>query len=42
MDVETFDASLSHDTPPNGLSRPLRALWYDGVGNWTKAHDLAP
>ena len=41
MDLQTFRASLTAEQPPNGISLPLRALWYDGKGNWTKAHELS-
>ena len=26
---------------PPGLSNGLTALWYDGKGDWNKAHDVA-
>jgi hypothetical protein len=29
MNREEFKASLVHDEPPNGLSAPLAALWWD-------------
>ena len=25
---------------PGGLTVHMQALWYDGKGDWTKAHDL--
>lgn len=31
-------ASLSEDSPPEGLSLPLRALWFAAKGNWERAH----
>jgi len=40
MNREEFKASLVHDEPPNGLSAPLAALWWDAKGNWTHAHAL--
>jgi len=40
MDIDTFTESLKHHTPPLGLTRQLEALWYDGKGDWEKAHDL--
>ena len=27
--------------PPDGLSRPLQALWHDRRGQWEEAHTLA-
>jgi hypothetical protein len=41
MDRETFEASLEEEEPPDSLSAPLRALWYDGRGNWDRAHEIA-
>lgn len=36
-----FIKSLTEDTPPKGISTQLESLWYDGKGDWKKAHDLA-
>lgn len=41
MTFEQFQASLAGDDPPAGLSPAARALWLDGKGKWTEAHDLA-
>lgn len=41
MDVETFKRSLAGDTPPEGLSVALQALWQDAKGEWAEAHRLA-
>ena len=41
MDIEAFKASISVDAPPNGLSRPLQALWHQAKGDWDTAHRLA-
>lgn len=41
MDREAFEASLDEEEPPDSLSAPLRALWYDGRGNWERAHEIA-
>lgn len=42
MSFAEFAASTTRDKSPNpDLSAPLRALWYDGHGNWAVAHDLA-
>jgi len=40
MDFAVFKTSLSGQQPPDGLSLPLQALWWDGKGHWEKAHDL--
>ena len=40
MNREDFNASLVHAEPPNGLSAPLLALWWDAKQNWTRAHAL--
>jgi len=39
MNLESFESTLSTANPP-AVSGPLQALWWDGKGNWTKAHDL--
>lgn len=41
MTFEQFQASLAGDEPPAGLSPSARALWLDGKGKWSEAHDLA-
>lgn len=38
---ETFKASLAAETPPAGLSLALEALWWQGKGDWERAHDVA-
>src|SRR5580700_7125745 len=40
MQLEEFRASLSHEEPPNGLPVTLLALWWDGKGDWARAHAL--
>ncbi len=40
MDVEEFRQTLSSQFPPEGLSAPLAALWWDAKGDWTQAHGL--
>ncbi|GEO12000.1 hypothetical protein [Segetibacter aerophilus] len=39
MDLSTFNASLSGNTPP-ASSVYLQALWFDAKDNWKSAHDL--
>jgi len=41
MDLPAFRASLAAPAPPRKLSLALQALWFDGKGDWNKAHDLA-
>jgi hypothetical protein len=38
MNTTSFKESLIADEPPAGVSLYLQALWYDGKGNWEKAH----
>ncbi len=33
-----FKESLNAEQPNTGLSPQLKSLWYDGKGNWDKAH----
>lgn len=40
MDTTLFKDSLKQDQPPIGLTVQLEALWYDGKGDWERAHDL--
>jgi hypothetical protein len=40
MNAVEFRASLIQETPPEDLSVPLNALWWDGKGDWTHAHEL--
>jgi len=41
MTFEEFHNSLLLDHPPQGLSLPLAALWWDAKGDWTRAHESA-
>ena len=40
MTVEEFRASLHAEAPPQGLSAPLEALWWDENRDWPRAHGL--
>jgi len=40
MNVHDFRASLIEDGPPEGVSAPLEALWWDAKGDWVRAHGL--
>ncbi len=39
MTFDQFNSSLEQHTPPE-MSVYLRALWYDGKGNWDYSHEL--
>jgi len=41
MTFEDFRDSLEQDDPPGVLSLALVGLWWDGKGDWTKAHESA-
>jgi hypothetical protein len=38
MTSAEFHSSLTQTAPPESLSAPLRALWYDARGDWAAAH----
>ncbi len=40
MDAGEFHSSVAGDEPPEGLSAPLTALWWDAKGDWARAHTL--
>ncbi len=40
-DYDAFTESLQADHPPASWPEGLRALWYDGKGDWEAAHQLA-
>lgn len=40
MNVEEFRATTSSAEPPDGLTAPLAALWWDAKGEWARAHAL--
>lgn len=41
MTLDEFKASLSDAAPPAAGGEALKALWYDGKGNWNRAHEIA-
>ncbi len=41
MTLEEFQASLTAATPPPGLSLAVQGLWWDGKGDWARAHGCA-
>ena len=40
MSFQEFEQSLSTLAPSSGLSIYLQSLWYDGKGDWNKAHTI--
>ena len=41
MQLEDFIQSIKEETSPEGLSKPLQAMWHARKGNWDKAHNIA-
>lgn len=41
MTQKEFQKSLAESSPPEGVHRLLRALWYDARGDWEEAHRIA-
>jgi len=41
MTVDDFRESLTAVEPPPELTLALTGLWWDGKGNWTRAHESA-
>ena len=41
MTIDEFVNSVNASSPPAGLPAALVALWHDGKGNWTAAHEVA-
>ena len=40
MDLQQFTLSTSGDSPPQGLSPALQALWHLRKGDWQRAHAI--
>lgn len=40
METESFISSLADDAPSSTISIYLQALWYEGKGDWGKAHAI--
>jgi hypothetical protein len=40
MTADEFRATVPNQIPPEGLSVPLLALWWDAKDDWTEAHKL--
>jgi hypothetical protein len=41
MTLDDFRQSLTAAEPPPGLTPALLGLWWDGKGDWTRAHESA-
>jgi hypothetical protein len=41
MTLDDFRQSLTAANPPAGLTLALAGLWWDGKGDWTRAHESA-
>lgn len=41
MEFNEFKKSLSLEKPPENIQILAKALWFDGKGNWKKAHEIA-
>lgn len=41
MTIDEFERTLSDPIAPSGLHLALHALWWDGKGNWARAHECA-
>lgn len=41
MTLDHFRRTLTDAAPPQSLTAPLRALWFDGHGDWNQAHNVA-
>ena len=40
MNAKEFRATLDGEAPPQGLSAPAEALWWDAKGDWARAHGM--
>jgi hypothetical protein len=41
MTLDQFRRTLTDAAPPQSLTAPLRALGFDGHGDWNQAHNVA-
>ena len=41
MNLQSFKSSVDDDTPPQGISPALEALWHQDKGDWDTAHNIA-
>jgi len=40
VNTSEFRESVKQQIPPEGLTAPLAALWWDAKGEWAQAHGL--
>lgn len=40
MTLGDFEASLRGSVPPASVSALAQALWYERLGDWTRAHEI--
>ncbi|MSU46843.1 MAG: hypothetical protein EXS42_06910 [Lacunisphaera sp.] len=38
--ADFLQSTATDSAPPDGLNRPLQALWHDRQGRWAEAHTL--
>jgi hypothetical protein len=41
MTLKEFRKTLGKNDPPEQLTGPLKALWFDAKGDWDTAHSIA-
>jgi hypothetical protein len=41
MTFTEFNESLKNENPPSTLNAELKAMWYDGKGDWETSHNIA-
>ena len=41
MTFAEFNDSLKNEKPPSSISAELKAMWYDGKGDWEMSHNIA-
>jgi hypothetical protein len=41
MTFVEFNDSLKNEKPPSSISAELKAMWYDGKGDWEMSHNIA-
>ena len=40
MNFAVFQASIADQQPPENLTAPIEALWWDAKGDWARAHGM--
>ncbi len=41
MNLDDLKRSVDNDTPPKGISKLCKAMWYDAKEDWDTAHQIA-